>query len=93
MKPQGVEKVTLACCILHNLLREHERVHFNRLVDSDDAEYNVIPGDWRGDDVMMPLDPLPNPRATVAPKNIRDYLSEFYSSRGAVPWQDRVVNS
>ena len=92
MNPDGVEKVTLASCILHNLMRDRHRRNFNRLVDWEDEENNVVPGEWRDEDVMVPLEPLPNPRATVAPKNIRDYLSQYYNTRGAVPWQERILN-
>ena len=94
LHPRGVEKVTLACCILHNLLRDQNPVNFMRMVDRENPHnHDVIPGEWRDGDEMVGLEPMRNPRALRGPKNIRDYLAEYFSTRGAVEWQDRILDN
>ena len=76
------------------MLRDRNPIQFLRQFDREDPEtHEVIPGEWRDGEEMVGLDPQRNPRAMVGPKNIRNYLAEYYSTRGAVEWQDRIVNN
>lgn len=92
MHPELAEKVTLACCILHNMLRDRNPVQFMRHVDQEDPyTHEFVPGEWRKGDVLAPFEAMPNHRGMVGPKSVRKYLMEYYSTRGKVAWQDKMV--
>ena len=89
--PDIVSKIVLACCILHNL----HRMRYSRdplLVDQEDADHNVIPGEWR-QHVNMHVPQPPGPRNTGSrkAKEQREYLTNYFLNRGAVPWQEDMV--
>ena len=39
--------ITLACCALHNMLRTRFPTLRVGLVDREDNDHNVMPGEWR----------------------------------------------
>ena len=82
LQPQIVQKLVLASCILHNLLRDYSPGDY-RLPDPDATN----PEDW----AQNPLDGLEaRQRQTgpVAAKTVRDYLTEYYNRPGhRLPWQ------
>lgn len=102
----GVEAaidVTLAACILHNILRRHHGTNSlpPRAVDSEDVNYRLIPGSWRRDPHGLAG---PSASRSRNPSNdakaMRDKLAtHFVSAEGEVDWQynsirdevDRVV--
>ena len=76
------------------MLRDRNPVQFLRQIDREDPDsHEVIPGEWREGEEIVGRDPMRNPRAMVAPKNIRNYLVECYNTRGAVEWQDRILDN
>ena len=91
LKPEVVVKVTMAACVMHNLILERHPAAVSD-VDHEDAAHNLVRGAWRED-----VHPLPglqhrgvnHPRGA---KEMRDYLAQYYSSEaGSVPWQDQMV--
>ena len=75
------------------MLRDRNPVQFMRQVDREDPDtHDFVPGEWREGEVLVPLHPLRNPRAMVGPKNVRAYLMDYYSTRGTLDWQDRIVD-
>jgi hypothetical protein len=92
-KPETVKTITLACLSLHNLMRERYPGVQNDMLDREDADNNVIPGQWRQGAQMVGAAAEPNlVRGTVHAQEQRDYLKDYYNSpAGSVPWQERMV--
>jgi hypothetical protein len=91
--PETVTTIVLACCILHNMLRSQDTVA-SRVTDREDAQHNVIEGTWRRTAAMTDSEVIADlNRATNEAKAQRDWLKEYVNSdRGAVPWQERMVD-
>ena len=72
-------------------MRERYPANQNRLVDQEDADHNLIPGEWR-DTAKVEQVIAPN-RDTKAAKQQREYLRLYLSSAaGSVSWQDRMID-
>ena len=87
------QKVVMTCVILHNLMRTRYQGETDAMLDREDDQHHVNPGQWRQGKQLPPLMPNPgNNRDTKAAKNQRDYLREYYNSEvGAVAWQQKMV--
>lgn len=93
-EPKTVTSIVLACCILHNMLRDTDSV-VQRVADHEDAEHNLIPGPWRAhalvdgevEDYIHRAE-----RSTQRAKKQREYLKTYVTSpQGSVEWQDRMI--
>lgn len=91
--PDVVEDAVLACCTLHNYLREKQPTLTLSLVDTEDPNtHEVIPGSWRTDRALDGLEKMRGNNALQKAKGQREYLTQYYSSaQGRVEWQDRMV--
>ncbi len=91
--PETVTTMVLAACCLHNLMRTRFPTLQNQLVDREDANHDVIPGEWRQDAPMHDMEQYERGnRLTKMAKKQRDYLREYYSSDvGSVSWQDAMI--
>lgn len=81
------------CVVLHNLLRlRYPNGHIG-LVDAEDNEGNLQPGQWRNLVQMPDMDHVIGAgQASTQAKRNREYLRAYFSSpAGAVEWQDRMV--
>ncbi len=84
------EKVVIAACTLHNMMRQENPTAFN--VDTEDANHQVVPGAWRTGKVLKELQIERGNRCTKAASIQREVLMEYFSSEaGSVPWQDTMV--
>jgi hypothetical protein len=91
--PRTVRRITLACVSLHNHMRDRYPAIQRDIAEREDAEHNVIPGQWREGEVMVDMDqPLHGNQGTQAAIAQRDYLKDYYNNAGSVPWQDRMVD-
>ena len=91
--PETVQCIAKACCCLHNLMRIRYPTGQNALVDQEDANGNVIPGEWRNGLVMQDIGVqyLGN-AGTRAAQQQRDYLKTYYNNPvGEVPWQYNML--
>lgn len=93
---QGVEVVQqiLECCvILQNLLRIRFPAIHRQDVDVEDANHNIIPGDWRQYVDQRAQNEGPGNRrvATLNGRQQRDYLQEYFNGVGAVDWQNDML--
>ena len=90
--PENVKSIAIASCVLHNLLLDRDPLP-KHLVDHEDAEHNLVQGDWRETAIGFERKvPRGGHNVSRDAKNIRDYLAHYYTSEaGAVPWQERVV--
>ena len=93
LKPKTCEVVVLACCCLHNILRNNSPGYLKGLVDEEDEDHNLIPAPWRDTDELIGGERIRarNTGSTEA-KDVREYLKvHFNSPEGAVEWQDRMI--
>ena len=91
-KPNIVKTITMCGCVLHNLILERFPAA-NHPVDYEDAQHNLVPGQWREDaNILAGLQRPTGRNYARLIKAQRDQLAHYYSSEaGAVPWQDRMV--
>ena len=92
--PKVVIRMVHAAVCLHNLMRIRMPVNNrNRNMDVEDAEHNVILGEWRKDAELLPMDGRrQGDRELEDAKRQRQVLTEYFSSEaGSVPWQNNMV--
>lgn len=92
-RPEVVEDVVLACCTLHNYLREKQPNLTMSVVDTEDPRtHRLIPGSWRTDRALDSLEKMRGNNCLQKAKGQREYLTHYYSSdQGRVEWQDSMV--
>eukprot|EP00058_Branchiostoma_floridae_P013023 XP_002598511.1 hypothetical protein BRAFLDRAFT_66888 [Branchiostoma floridae] len=81
-KPHTITKIVLAACTLHNLLTPTRAGEDPVAPDMRDVE-NPLPG--------IRVVPFGHNTGTALGKRVREYLTEYYSGVGAVPWQNAMV--
>ena len=98
MEPRRVETVVIACCILHNILRDDVlAANDARLYDREDTRtHRRIDGEWREIARERRFDgllPAVNPgRIPADGKALRDYYQEYFNSQnGRVEWQEEML--
>ena len=93
--PEKVEKIVLACAVLHILLRKeaHEEYLTPGMLDAEDErEGQVNPGSWRSETPMLPVQLAQPARYSTESKQIREQFNEYFQNEGVVSWQYRMVN-
>ena len=46
---KNVKLIVLACCILHNIIRDrYPHMHNQNMINMEDANHKLIPADWHG---------------------------------------------
>lgn len=61
-------------------------------VDQENFDGTVRSGSWRDvPDQFASLSPCPQRNATLAAKENRRKLTDYFCNAGAVPWQDRAL--
>ncbi len=65
----------------------------NVLLNQEDDQHHVIPGEWRNGVNMQDVDNLVSDnRTTRMAKKQREYLKLYFNSQaGSVPWQGRMI--
>lgn len=98
INPDKVDSLVKATVALHNWLRiTSPGVYFYRgCVDEENINTGeVVPGSWRTEVLNEGLSSVTykskhhNP--TIAAKNVRDELADWFMGEGSVPWQLRFV--
>ena len=91
--PDTVDSVVLACVTLHNLLRFRYPAVPRNVVDHEDENNQLQPGEWRRGRQMMDGDEAHGRNAvTHAGIRQRDYLKHYFNSpAGAVDWQQNMI--
>lgn len=91
-KPETVSIIVCACLCLHNLMRVRYPGLQNADLDRELNDHNVIPGAWRGNDVLQDVQfSQGGNTATREAKQMRVYLKQYYNQVGAVPWQNQMI--
>ena len=90
-----VRIIVKACVLLHNLMRTRYPVLQNKLVDTERANGDLVPGAWREGRNLEDTRPERiggNNRDFRKAKAQRNLIMEWCSSpAGMVPWQDRML--
>ena len=84
--------ISLACCILHNLLRTLSLESYTPRHSVDNGE--ITEGEWRNEDpspYFTELAPTQGRKAFYEAEDIRDNFKEYFNSNGAVPWQYKHI--
>lgn len=92
--PKTVTSIVIACCCLHNILRKENPILRKGTVDQEDDQHNVIDGEWRERTLLVDgeVERYRN-QGTNQVKAMRDYLASYYNSpKGAVEWQERMID-
>ena len=96
LQPNNATKITLACCVLHNILRTHSKNSYSPSGFADEVEENgnIRRGEWRdrNDSAMPPLAATTSRHPSHNAKKIRDIFREYFYGRGEVSWQWKQVN-
>lgn len=92
LKPERIESVVMACCVLHNLLRIR-RPGCGGADTEEPVTHEVIPGSWRNHAPLpSALIPLGGNHGTAGAKLVRGYLKDYYNSpHGSLSWQDDMI--
>ncbi|XP_068726261.1 uncharacterized protein [Montipora capricornis] len=88
--PSTVKLIVETCCLLHNLMRTRYPGVQNVLLDREDEDHNVIPGEWRKERrIMADLAAIRAPNTASRNAKRQRLLLKHYvnSSAGSVPWQ------
>ncbi|XP_065292121.1 uncharacterized protein [Dermacentor albipictus] len=82
--PENVDYVVMACCVLHNFLRE-DPVYQSR---SHEDEATSGQQHTSGGQAMFPLQPPVGHNYSRSAASVRDMFCEYFMSpQGAIPWQ------
>lgn len=95
MNLESVDKIVLACCALHNLLRKKSPSYLRpSSVDWEDTETGVFTeGEWRNETIKLFGLQRKKQVPDVLAEKIRDTYKMYYNEEGSVPFQDKMVNN
>ena len=91
LQPNNATKITLACCVLHNILRTHSKNSYSPSGFADEVEEN---GNKRWGKMerqkqlgMQPLAATTSRHPSHNAEKMRDIFREYFYGRGQVYWQ------
>jgi hypothetical protein len=90
VNPDSAEQIVMACCILHNFLKRDATSTYMpaTYVDSEDENGAFVPGTWRTEQQLTPLQRCSQRNASEYAKENRNRLAEYFVSRhGHIRWQ------
>lgn len=88
-KPDTLEKIVSAVCVLHNFCVDQKMEYATQIADGDNRGQITL-GQWGQEEEMMPLRGQSR-QAAGATNAIRDeYINYFTSERGELSWQYTV---
>lgn len=93
--PAVLKLIIEACICLHNLMRIRNPNIARQEVDVENEDHVMVEGAWRREVQPEFQDPgLPRVHNSREGMRNRDYLINYFNdpNRGAVPWQDDMVN-
>lgn len=95
LNPEKARKITTACCALHNFLMMRNATTYltSSLVDRDNADGSITPGEWRNDAIDSSLHPLPRQRSNNSERidEIKNEFSQYFINQGEIPFQYQQI--
>ena len=96
LQPNNATKITLACCVLHNILHTHSKNSYStsEFVDEVEENGNIRRRKWRdrNNSAMQSLAATASRHPSHNAEKIRDIFREYFYVRGQVSWQWKHVN-
>ena len=96
LQPNNATKITLTCCLLHNILRAVSKNSYSPHGFADEIEENgsIRLGEWRNElySVMRPLAATTSRHTGRHAESIRNIFREYFYGRGQVSWQWKHIN-
>lgn len=92
--PDRVVDMCLCIGALHNYLRSEASSTYMGLgsVDTEDANHQVIEGEWRRSTQLQSVQPTHDRNASVDAKALRDNMAVYFAEGGGrVPWQEKAI--
>lgn len=88
---ETIESVTLACCALHNFLRNKSRPYIhNETLDRENYEDGTIEiGERCNPELVHNLQRRSGGQVLDQAKQVRDQFCVYFNGDGAVPWQEK----
>ena len=91
LQSNNATKITLACCVLHDILRTHSKNSYSSSGFADEVEENgnIRRGEWRdrSDSAMQPLVATTSRHPSHNAEKISDIFREYFYGRSQVSWQ------
>ena len=94
LSPKVVQKIVLACCTLHNFLREKKSANYaaQGFLGEIMPDGEVREGSWRQERCnLTTLGPQPGNFYAHDVKDTRDQFKTYFNDAGAVSWQGNIV--
>ena len=94
VSPDNAEKIVLACCALHNVLRDKtpDCPHPGSADIENLEEGKIHEGSWRSEHGEMPSVSISGSNnCTKSSKQIREEFCNYFNTTGAVPWQEKFI--
>lgn len=94
MKPEKIDHIVLAACVLHNFLRRHSQGTYmsSGSIDLEDLDSGtIIGGEWRQEDILNGLQLSTSRNVSQQAKDCRDAYKNYFLDKGKVSWQDRFT--
>ena len=96
LQPNNATKITLACSVLHNILRTHSKNSDSPSGFANEVEENgnIRQDEWRdrNDSTMQPPAATTSRHPSRNAEKINDIFREYFYGRGQVYWQLKHVN-
>ncbi|KAM3921244.1 uncharacterized protein RB166_010652 [Leptodactylus fuscus] len=93
--PEKIDKVVLACCVLHNYLLRHDSQSYcpPSMMDAEDIKsHEMTYGEWRSEsEGVGSLQPVYNRCVFDGAVHCREQYKEYFNGAGAVLWQDAMM--
>lgn len=95
LSPEKAQTIVLACCYLHNYLRNRQtRTYITTgSVDNEDLQAGILTkGTWRETvKDATPLQACSTKNAPTSAKVVRDTYCHFFNNEGQVSWQSKAI--
>ena len=90
--PRNVTKIVHATCVLHNLMiEERPQRYLTATADQPVIQPGAPDYSWQDQQILDGLAANTRNTSYNAASIQRDHLRQYYSSVGAVEWQDRMI--
>ncbi|KAM9330909.1 putative nuclease HARBI1 [Gastrophryne carolinensis] len=95
LRPQSIDKVVMACCVLHNFLRKNDATTYSpeSMIDSENLSTSQVTlGEWRSEsDAIASLAPAVVRHASEDAINCREKYCRYFNGTGSVSWQEHMI--